>query len=279
MATDRELNSLPPVLEGSLSTTTPEGDQVEIRYAGDLVLEMDMPYKIRISESLPTSPPLPRWPPELSGHLEAQRVVESLQLGLLLAVDREQRPKLLATWQRAFDPLAAGSAMGWSDPRRNPGLMPVRLSDAEVVSWKGWATKISTGRVPSIEVAIRRTIQAALERHHPADALVDAVIAWENLVGARQETVLRVTTALAWLLESDVARRKSLQTRLKKVYGLRSDVVHGNKEVDPVETQPVANEALGIALRALAILFNARSDLLRDHKNGDARSSALMLGG
>lgn len=61
------------------------------------------------------------------------------------------------------------------------------------------------------------------ERRNPDDALLDAVIAWENLVGADEgETTLRITTALAWLLNRSPSERAATEERLRVLYRLRS---------------------------------------------------------
>jgi hypothetical protein len=59
------------------------------------------------------------------------------------------------------------------------------------------------------------------------ETLIDAVIAWENLCGATPETTFRTTASLSWLLEPDASKRRELRTRLGKVYGARSQIVHG----------------------------------------------------
>jgi hypothetical protein len=120
-----------------------------------------------------------------------------------------------------------------------------------------WTTRIKDNRFDSIEPDT-----SGRRRSEPDDILVDAVIAWENLFGSNQETVLRVTSALAWLIEPDSpAERSTLQSRLKKLYTLRSNVVHGNvKKSAALKTE--SQEAVSIALRSLATLFEHRPDLL-----------------
>ena len=114
---------------------------------------------------------------------------------------------MVPAWQRVLDPLAEGG-IGWSDTRRIPNLVPHQLTDAELSDWVEWIVDVDARRVTSVEVAIRRTIRAAIERADPSDALVDAVIAWENIVGSREgEPTLRVSAALAWLLEPNGGKR------------------------------------------------------------------------
>jgi hypothetical protein len=138
-----------------------------------------------------------------------ERHLETLRLALLLSWDDgDPRPVVVGTWRTFLDPLQNGGGMSWSDPRRLPGLVSTELSKAQADHWKEWIARVDSRRFPGIDIAIRRTLLAAAERADPTDALVDAVIAWENLVGSSEgEQTLRISAALAWLLgDSSEAR-------------------------------------------------------------------------
>ena len=123
-------------------------------------------------------------------------------------------------------------------------------------------------------------VQAATDRSDPSDALVDAVIAWENLVGSRRgEPTLRVSAALAWLLDPGTEARKQRRKTLSGLYELRSDVVHGNRFLPARVASEKSREAVQIALEALRVLFNDRTELLRECSNGDERSNRLIIEG
>jgi hypothetical protein len=270
---DREM--VPTSLVGALSTTTIEGVQVVIDYSGDVVFEMNIPYRIELGPSEMGT----EWPQSLRGFDDIRRSIESIQLGLLLAISREQQPMVVTAWQRTLDLLAPGSGISWSDTRRTPNLVPYQLTAEEVQSWSEWIADVDAGRVSSIEVAVRRTIRAAVERADPSDALVDAVIAWENLVGSRQgEPTLRISASLAWLLEETPSSRRTRQTALKKLYELRSDVVHGNRPLGGSEAAQASRDARAVAVEALRRLFRDRPELLRECRDGAERSLRLMLG-
>ena len=122
-----------------------------------------------------------------------------------------------------------------------------------------------------------RTLLAALERRDPSDALLDAVIAWENLVGADEgETTLRITTSLAWLLTSRATDRDAMQKKLRDLYRLRSRIVHGSTKITPRDAAERYQEALSITFAALRVLFQKRPDLLQE-TTSSARSRRLML--
>ena len=122
-------------------------------------------------------------------------------------------------------------------------------------------------------------ISASATRVYAVDALVDLVIAWENLFGSRQgEPTLRISAALAWLLGSTVDEREQYRARVSKIYALRSDIVHGNRFVTAQEASEALVEARTITLAGLRMLFDSRDDLL-GLKSGDERSRALIMGG
>lgn len=266
---------LPSSLIGALSATTPDGEQVVIDYSGDVVLEMDLPYELELGRFEFGV----EWPQHLRQFETVGRRIESLQLGLLLALRRERQPLVVLAWQRILDPLAQGSGVSWSDTRRTPNLTPHQLSPEDVSDWASWITDVDRRRVPGIEVAVRRTIRAAMERADPADALVDAVIAWENLVGSRDgEPTLRVTAALAWLLEAEPEARRSRQIALKKLYTLRSDVVHGNRPLGNQEAQQGSRDAQAVAVDALGKLLRDQPELLQECGDSNERSLRLIFG-
>ena len=186
-------------------------------------------------------------------------------------------PRRAAATTAHRNPLSHGPSMEWRHKYQLGRLVPTRLQLEDVHLWTKWTTRIKDSRVDGIDIAIRRILRAISERSEPEDILVDAVIAWENLFGSNQETVLRVTSTLAWLIEPDSStERSTLQSRLKKLYNLRSGVVHGKvKRSAALKTEP--QEAVSIALQSLAILFEHRSDLLA-LDGSDSRSNALILG-
>ena len=275
LATDTDRRSAPPSLEGKLTGSSDRG-QVEIDYAGDLVLEVDVPYRIRFGNvNLGADS---QWPVELVSSEVLERRLETLAVALLLSWEEPVRPTMAPTWRRFADPITFGTSMAWSDPRRLPAFVPVLLTTEEVSRWQEWIEQVDKCRVPSIAIALRRTLQATAERTDPTDALVDAVIAWENLVGSSQgEPTLRVSAALAWLLGDTAADRKEIRKQVSDLYALRSKVVHGARVLDPQQAHKERGTALDIAIRALRVLFSQRTELLTDCKDSTERSLRLLL--
>jgi hypothetical protein len=264
-------------LEGQLTGTDENGQTTVINYAGDLVMEMDIPYLIRItSDGMSSS--IPTFPVELLKGLGLiEQYAQNLRLGLLLAYP-ELRPTLITTWQVVLDPLNAGVGAGWSDARQSMGLMPRQLSSEQLDAWKFWANRIHTLRKPSINVAIGRILAAIAERRRPDDVLVDAVIVWENLFGATTETTLRVTSSLAWLLGTSESDRREKQKVFKNIYTYRSAVVHGAPNPDAQKLQDYSNQAVAISIDALRAVFQDRPELL-DEKSSELRSLRILHAG
>jgi len=270
-ANDQDFAHLPSGLAGKLSHTAEDGTSTNIDYAGDLVLETSIPYKIRV-----TADDADEWPPSEWATIE--RRVEVLTLGGLLAFERWPRVALVPTWRIVFDPLAHGPLLSWSDPRGGPGLTPYALDEGQMALLTDWVRRVHDGRRRSIEVSIRRFISAVTQRKDPVDGLVDAAIVWENLFGTRQgEATLRISASLAWLLEDTPAKREARYGQIAKLYGVRSDVVHGNRFVPSEEAAEANRIAIEATAAALRVLFSARQDLL-GLDGGGARSRQLLLG-
>lgn len=258
---------------GQLQTTLADGSTVAIDYAGDVVASIDLPYKVLLGEVGLEEP----WPPDLHAvQVAAGNDIESLRLGLALAMHEEPPALVVSTWQATVDPLAPSLLIGWNDARQTPNLVPRHLTSQQAAAWKLWAQRVRTHRTPSTAVAVRRMLQALGERRNPEDVLVDAVIVWENLFGAAQETTLRVCTALAWLLASGANERATDQKRFKDLYSLRSRLVHGAANVPADRISVAAREAVQISLAALRALFEGRPDLLA-LKSSEERGNSLLL--
>jgi hypothetical protein len=274
--TPRDEEFIPPGLAGKLGTTTAEGTPIEIDYAGDLVMQFEVPYAIQITSSYDAAPE--RWPVELAAPQIVEHNLESLRLGLLFSSERRPRPTVTGTWRVFLDPIGFGGGTSWTDPRQLPSLRPSELGRKEAQAWEGWTARVDAHRVPGIEIALKRTLSAAAERGDPSDALIDAVIAWENLVGSSEgEPTLRVSAALAWLLGANGDERRDLRRRISKLYGLRSKIVHGDRVLAPDQAETKREEAVDIAIWGLKRLFAERVDLLHDCKDSNERSLKLIL--
>jgi len=259
-------------LTGRLTGTNEHGETATINYEGDLVLELDAPYVLSIRELDITTDP---WPEALLISARAlEEALENLRLGLLL-VFPDRRVILHSSWQTQIDPLSRGLILGWNDVTHSVGLMPTQLTETQVKDWQRWATKVGSHRIPTIAVAVRRMLASVAERRTMEDILVDAVIVWENLFGAKTETTLRVSSSLAWLLGTSPKDRRDRQSRYKKIYEFRSRVVHGTPNVNQRDLRSYALEAVQISIDALRAIFDQHPDLL-EIDSSEERSLEIM---
>jgi len=151
-----------------------------------------------------------------------------------------------------------------------------QLTPTEISAVVQWAERLDKHHIAEIDIAIERTLLAATERIRPADILIDAVTAWENLAGTETESTFRVTAALACLLRANPDERSALYRKLKETYDVRSKVVHGEER----SLETVANSArtaLSVAKQALARVFQHEPWLLTMKKSHE-RADAILLG-
>jgi Apea-like HEPN len=278
LMSDVERRAAPASLEGAVSGTDQDGKSVTVSYAGEVVLDAHVPYQLVIRPCADLERNEHGWPP-MPGAAHILRQVDALRLAVLLSVDRPPGSWVTArlAWQWHADPLSPGRSIGWSDVRSAPGFMPYHLSAEDCQQVAAWGSRIDAHWKPQIDIAVRRVLSAAHARTDPADRLVDSVIAWENLFGTSEgEPRLRVSAAMAWLLEPDAGSRLARQDQLKRLYDDRSKIVHG-APFDERRLGERANEALAVARSTLGLLFRDRPDLL-GLRDGAERSLRLLLG-
>jgi hypothetical protein len=274
--TDEDRKLAPEDLKAQLAGSDSVGNTVVINYDGDLILEYQYPYQVRLLDR-----PMDAAPPEFTEYIQTPAELDDallrLRFSLMLAAEREHRVQIIQTWRYFEDPLNSGHAISWSDPRQGVPIMPIQLTEAELVSWGDWYKRLDTVHVTRISLALSRILRALAERREPSDVLIDAVIAWENLFGTREgEPTFRVSTCLAVLLEDTLQARTELRKRLAKIYALRSKIVHGSANLNRDE-YPMCDEALEVAIRAIRVLTTTRDDILK-LPDGAARSTTLLLG-
>ena len=259
-------------LEGHLHFVDSEGKTVSAKNSGDLVVEFTAPYKILLGDFRGED----EWPGEPDLQFHVRELVENIRLGLLLA-DPDSKHVLGLSWQKVLDPLQPGMGLSWRNPQESPRYTPAQLTEPQAAEWGKWAQRVGDLRTPTVAVAIRRMLAAVAERNTTEDVLVDAVIVWENLVGAKTETVLRVCSSLAWLLCSDKEDRLTQQRAFKKIYELRSKLVHGDASPDRKKVAESSRDAVKVSLQALRAVFSEHSWLLQ-LPTSEERSLQLIHG-
>lgn len=196
----------------------------------------------------------------------AQRL---LPMAFALAASRNPPCAPMVTFETVLLPLLALNSY------RHPGILfpmqqSARLSVEELMEAETWARRLEESRTGSLQIAERRLVSAIAQRAEKADVLIDAVIAWESLVGTRPDTMDKVTGALANLLQSEPASRSALRKRLLEIYDIRSRVVHGDV-VDVANVSGASREAVEIGLQALRVLHDRGGDWLKMRSRTRAR--------
>jgi hypothetical protein len=191
---------------------------------------------------------------------------------MLLAGTRNRRGRLRAphvVWSRKSPYFFTGGAMGGG---ANPGLQ-WRTSDfydgvvTPAVSEEARMLLPSLSKAPAValRVAAHRLVSAGLVYDKSAeDRLVDAAVAWEALFGSqdRDQLSLQLALSIAWLLASDdYAERERIFRRAKRVYGLRSKLVHGGG-AKAQEVEKAADELTEWLRQAVIALVTTHSPLL-----------------
>lgn len=127
---------------------------------------------------------------------------------------------------------------------------------------------------PRVDTAARRLVQSMARSgqevagHLDEDALVDASIALESLFAMSQELSFRLAVGIAHLLGKNADERESIFRRVKRIYKLRSAIVHGNASQVPDLIYEEKSDAIRIGLDVLETLLFERRGLL-DTKEWD----------
>jgi hypothetical protein len=176
------------------------------------------------------------------------------------------------TWSTTLMPFQTGFAIStfFQLPTRTPNI---NVSEIKTNVEK-WAIKINEEYTTKIDVAIKRIVTSVTQRIDSADSLIDAVMVWENLVGTANEVSFRITASMAKLLEEELEKRKDVQKVLRKIYDIRSKVVHGSIK-DEKEIKEASNKAIGYAIELLKKSFSRGKDWLE--KSSECRSNEILL--
>jgi hypothetical protein len=203
-------------------------------------------------------------------------VVDRFRLACALSsqdMDSMVAPSVLS--EAGLNPLTSSNGLSYR-MLPVPFFSSVKIDGVRAQKAKGWLDLLEIRESPSIKVAGRRLLTAITERTDPIDALIDALIVWESLLGTGSEVSFRVPGALAVLLEPvDMAARKVVFRELRRLYGLRSRVVHGSETVDFGEALEHKQRACEIALAAVQAVV--RTGVLAPMK-AEERSNHLLLG-
>ena len=144
---------------------------------------------------------------------------------------------------------------------------------AELVEWYNILNNKDLKRV---QTPLKRLQYAIFERSNPEDAIVDAIIAWEGMFSEAFETTFKVTGSMAKFLRSGT-KREELFGLLKKLYKLRSDLVHGRTS-DLLKSEDIGDiraEVINIGLECMLKIIS--DDRLLAMSSAERIKSILVL--
>ncbi|MET8367657.1 hypothetical protein ABZU53_29440 [Micromonospora sp. NPDC005194] len=233
-----------------------------------------------------------RWPEDQGSHPNSWWAEYSRQLAdtaapVLAGINRVRFSMLLASGPEALAAAVVESRVALSPltmitalPIGATGPLPmpnVVISDAKAEMIKNWSRKVGDQHPDSLDIGMRRILSAVAVRLDVLDGFIDAVMCWENMFGAANDTSFKVCGSLAKLLEPDDSEaRRVLFARLVKLYNARSALVHGSKEPDIALAASLRDDAVDVALRAFRAAYSYPG--LLSLKDSVQRSKLVMLG-
>jgi len=139
-----------------------------------------------------------------------------------------------------------------------------------------WYRVLSDKDLKKVHTPLKRLQYAIFERSNPEDAIVDAIIAWEGMFSEAFETTFKVTGSMAKYLRSG-PKREEFFIRLKKLYQLRSDLVHGgdSKLLKTENIQDVRAEVINIGLECVMKII--KDDRLLSMDSGERIKNILVF--
>ncbi|EOX3391848.1 hypothetical protein ACPFUO_003468 [Vibrio cholerae] len=180
-----------------------------------------------------------------------EKALDSLKLALVFALKEDRG--IAAGFSESGFPLNQPGNYSIGDQR--PGKYLTITLD-QVGSIQEWFHRFYSTDLECINVPLKRLKYAIFERSHAEDAIVDAIISWEGMFSEAFETSFKVTGSISKYLAT-TEERESFLNRLKKLYGLRSDLVHGkrSKFMNNENMDELRSEVIAIGIDAITKLL------------------------
>lgn len=217
------------------------------------------PERIRVFISRDEEPEFPEPGPSPLASTDRAAMLTPL-LFALWSVDSSPIGPII-TFESVLYPFSNGVGFSYPPPPASSFIETRAIGPGDIKPLEELAATLWESHHDSANLAVVRTVQAISGRSDRSDALIDAVIAWENLVGTRLQTARRVSRALTCLAEPAVEKRGTFCDELRRVYDVRSRVVHG-EVVDPQAAEEAGQRAIEVSLRAILELYHRGGDWL-----------------
>jgi hypothetical protein len=215
------------------------------------------PERIRVFMSREEEPVFPDPGPSPLASTDRAAILTSLLFALWSVDSGPIAP--IVTFESVLYPFSNGVGFSYPPPPANSIIATRAIEPGEIKPLEELAATLAENHHDGVNLAAVRTIRAISGRSDRSDALIDAVIAWENLVGTRLQTARRVTRALTCLAEPGVEKQQAFCDELRRVYDVRSRVVHGDV-VDPRAAEEAGERAIEVSLRAMLELYRRGGD-------------------
>ena len=152
----------------------------------------------------------------------------------------------------------------------------ILIDEATKTKLVEWYDALSNKDLERVQTPLKRLQYAIFERRKPEDAIVDAIIAWEGMFSEAFETTFKVTGSMAKFLRSGLKRGEFFE-RLKKLYGLRNDLVHGrtSKLLKEENIEDVRAEVINIGLECIMKIIS--NDRLLSMSSAERIEAILVL--
>jgi|GEM_PF-5093557 len=170
-------------------------------------------------------------------------------------------------------PLVNPGNYGFSDGNPSNYILIDEVTKVKLVEWYG---VLNNKDLKQVQTPLKRLQYAIFERNNPEDAIVDAIIAWEGMFSEAFETTFKVTGSMAKFLRSG-SKREEFFGRLKKLYQLRSDLVHGGTSelLKKENIQDVRAEVINIGLECIMKIIG--NDRLLSMSSGERIKAILVF--
>ena len=182
---------------------------------------------------------------------QQEKCIDALKFSIIFTT-LEDRGVSTSFSENGFPLVQPGNYSHGSERTRNY----IQISQENLQGLHEWFKELSELDLKPIKVPMKRIKYAIFERHQAEDAIVDAIIAWEGIFSEAFETTFKVTGSISKYL-SEPADREIFFQRLKKLYGLRSDIVHGksSKLIEKEDIELLRSEVIKIGLDCLIKLI------------------------
>jgi hypothetical protein len=256
-----------------ISNPSPHTNSIIVQHSGDgekyysgHVFEIR--HKMAISEPAATK----SYTMNRAVYNEQDRLLDSLKFAIIFTL-LEDRGISTGFSESGFPLIQPGN---YSHGDRSPHKH-LTISDKDTEDITGWFTCLTESDLSHVQVPLKRLKYAIFERHQSEDSIVDAIIAWEGMFSEAFETTFKVTGSISkYLIDKD--DREDFLSRLKKLYGLRSDLVHGKKSklMENEDIEELRSEVIKIGLNCLKKLLKDEALL---NMTPQARVKEIMVMG